>query len=274
MAAKESPNCVCIETGRCGVTSCVLICSGVGDTTGVGGSGLLTSEFSLDLAAGAGAGSEAEKLSKDTTWGCLGATSLPWRCFGAGGGFFLPFFTSDTRPMLSSSSDSAPSYDVLGDSGCVSCGCSNNDCRDTDDVSVLLLLSNWTPLGMLGRGVACGDCPDWRGPALPVMSRFLKLSTSNDALLLPDAARSANVRSSPLPICCGSIDANVLENGFAGMPAGETTDCGACFPLRVPDHVSAVGVSFLHPVVCGLGFPEKVSGSVALAECASGEGST
>ena len=110
--------------------------------TGVGGSGLLTSELSLDRVTGEGAISDAEKLSKDTVCGCLGVTSLPWRCFGAGGGFFFPFFTSDTSPILSSSSDSAISYDVLGDSGCVSCGGSNNDCRDIDDVSVLLLLSN------------------------------------------------------------------------------------------------------------------------------------
>lgn len=94
---------------------------------GVGGSGLLTSEFSLDLGVGGGIGSEAEKLSKETTCGCLGVTSLPWRCFGAGGGFFLPFLTSDTSPMSSSSSDSATSIDVLGDSGCVCCEDSNND---------------------------------------------------------------------------------------------------------------------------------------------------
>lgn len=130
------------------------MCNGGGETTGVGGSGLLTSELSLERVMGGGAGSVAEKLSKDTTWGCLGMTSLPWRCLGAGGGFFLPFFTSDTSPMLSSSSDSALSYDVLGDSGWASGGCSKRECRDTDDVSVLLPLSTWTPLGMLGKGAA------------------------------------------------------------------------------------------------------------------------
>lgn len=86
---------------------------------GVGGSGLLKSELSRDRVMGEGAGCDAEKLSKDTVCGCLDETSLPWRCFGAGGGFFLPFFTSDTSPMLSSSSDSAISNDVLGDSACV-----------------------------------------------------------------------------------------------------------------------------------------------------------
>jgi hypothetical protein len=91
---------------------------------------------------GRGAGSDTEKLSNDTVCGCLAVTSLPWRCFGAGGGFFLPFFTSETRPMLSSSSDSAMSRDVLGDSGCAWCAASSSDCRDIDEVSVLLLLSN------------------------------------------------------------------------------------------------------------------------------------
>lgn len=108
---------ICGTTGICCCdVSCVLICNGGGEITGVGGSGLLASEFSLDLVVGGGTGSDAEKLSNDTVCGCLGATSLPWRCFGAGGGFFLPFFTSDTSPMSSSSSESATSKDVLGDS--------------------------------------------------------------------------------------------------------------------------------------------------------------
>jgi hypothetical protein len=109
---------------------------------GMGGSRLLTPELSRDRVIGDGGGCDTEKLSKGTVCGCRGETSLPWRCFGAGGGFFLPFFTSDTRPMLSSSSDSAISKDVRGDSVCVWCDCSNSDCRDTDEVSVLLLLSN------------------------------------------------------------------------------------------------------------------------------------
>jgi hypothetical protein len=185
---------------------------------------LFMSELSLERVTGEGAGSDAAKLSKDTTCGCRGVTSLPWRCLGAGGGFFLPFFTSDTSPMSSSPLDSAISYDVRGDSVCISIGCSNKDCRDIDDVSVLLLLSNWMPLGMLERGVVCVGGPDWRGFALPVKSRFLKLSTSRDALLLPGAALSAAVRSSTAPLSCGSIDASVLAKGFAGIPAGDTAD--------------------------------------------------
>jgi hypothetical protein len=77
------------------------------DATGVGGSGLLTSELSLGRVMAGGSISDAEKVSKDTVCGCLCVTSFPWRCLGAGGGFFLPFFTSETSPILSSSSDSA-----------------------------------------------------------------------------------------------------------------------------------------------------------------------
>lgn len=100
-----------------GVICWVLIWSGAEAMTGVGGRGLFTSELSLGRVIGEDAGSVAAKLSNDTTCGCLCATSLPCRCLGAGGGFFFPFFTSDTRPILSSPSDSAISYEVLGDSG-------------------------------------------------------------------------------------------------------------------------------------------------------------
>jgi hypothetical protein len=102
----------------------------------------MTSEFFLDRATGGRGGWDAEKLSKDTVCGCLWDTGLLWRGFGAGGGFLLPFFTSDAAPMVSSSSDSAISNDVLGDSAWVWCEGSINDCRDIDEVSVLLLLSN------------------------------------------------------------------------------------------------------------------------------------
>lgn len=137
----DSLDLCCNDGGLCDV-SCELMCRGGGGTTGVGGSGLFVSELSLARVMGDGAGSVAAKLSNDTICGCLGVTSFPCRCFGAGGGFFFPFLTSDTSPMLSSSSDSAISYEVLGDSECVPCGVSNSDCRDIEEVSVLLLLSN------------------------------------------------------------------------------------------------------------------------------------
>lgn len=60
----------------------------------------------------------------------------------------------------------------------------------------------------------------WRGYGLPVRSMFLKLSTSSEALLLPGVAPSAAARSSP-PALCGSIDASVFANGFAGTTEGD-----------------------------------------------------
>lgn len=236
----------------CCDVSCVLMCNDGGGTTGVGGSGLLTSEFSLDRVAGGGTGSDAEKLSKDTVWGCLGVTSLPWRCFGAGGGFFLPFFTSETSPMSSSSSESTTSMDVLGDSWCVCCADSNNDCRDIDEVSVLLLLSNCGPLGIFNCAVACAGGP---GGRLPVSSIFLKLSTSKDALLLPNPGLSAGVRSSLGSFCCGSIDANVRENGFAGTPLGDMYDCGAWYPRVEPAMVSGAAIASPRPSVSVFDWP-------------------
>lgn len=202
----------------------MLIWRDCGAATGVGGSGFCISELSVRLIAGgegACAGSVAAKLSKDTVCGCLGATSFPCRCLGAGGGFFLPFFTSDTSPILSSSSDPAISTDVRGESACVSCGGSNSDCREIDEVSVLLLVSNCAPASGCDTLVGCGGGPDGRGVGFPVMSRFLKLSTSKDALLLPNIGLPVFVRSSSFSLSCGSSDASVLENGFAGTLLGD-----------------------------------------------------
>jgi hypothetical protein len=75
--------------------------------------------------------------------------------------------------------------------------------------------------------VLCVVSPDWRGPGLPVISKFLKLSTSMEALLLPGPTLSVPVRLSPLPLSCGSMDANVLEKGFAGIPLGDVAGRGA-----------------------------------------------
>jgi hypothetical protein len=63
---------------------------------------------------------------------------LPCRELG-GGGAFLPAENPLSPPIrLLSSSRSDISCDVRGDSGCGSCIASNIDCRDMDDVSVLL----------------------------------------------------------------------------------------------------------------------------------------
>lgn len=221
-----------------GVLSWALICCCCNGTIGVGGSGLFTSELFLDRGVGTGAGSVAMKLSNETTCGCLGVTSLPCRCLGAGGGFFLPFFTSDTRPMLSSSSDSGISYDVRGVSWCVSCADSYSDWRDIDEVSVLLPLSNCGALSVLGATLVCGDWADGRGVGLPVKRRFLKLSTSNVALLLLVVCFSVPVRpSSALAVSCvcGSNDASVREKGFAGTPVGDSVLC------RLPTWAAGAG---------------------------------
>jgi hypothetical protein len=118
--------------------------------------------------------------------------------------------------MLSSSSESAMSTDVRGDSACSSCGCSKIDCRDIEEVSVLLLLSKCAPLTGCDAFVFWAGGPEGRGVGLPVRSRFLKLSTSRDALCWPGPGLCARVRSSPGSFSCGSSDANVLEKGFAG----------------------------------------------------------
>ena len=66
----------------------------------------------------------------------------------------------------------------------------------------------------------------------------MKLSTSKDALVFADAAFSADTFSSSLLRSCGSIEANVLENGFAGTPLGDTADCGAVFPRAGAENMS------------------------------------
>lgn len=73
-------------------------------TEGVGGSGLFRSEFVLIREIGGVIASVAVKSENETVCGVLEVTSLPCRCFGAGGGFFFSvFFTSATKLMVSSS---------------------------------------------------------------------------------------------------------------------------------------------------------------------------
>jgi hypothetical protein len=91
------------------------------------------------------------------------------------------------------------------------------------------------------------------------MSRFLKLSTSNEALLLPRVALSAAVRSSPASFSCGSLDANVLENGLGGMRLGDMADCGAWYPLLELAHTSGVAIFRPPLVVCALDCPANTS---------------
>jgi len=63
--------------------------------------------------------------------------NLPCRELGGGGFFLGAAEDSDITPLLSSSG-SEISCDVRGDSGKGSCTASKIDCRDIEDVSVLL----------------------------------------------------------------------------------------------------------------------------------------
>lgn len=92
---------------------------------------------------------DSEKSESETICGARCCTSLPCLRLPVGGGGF--FFLSGLRPSpirleLSSSSVMDNSYDVLGDSSCGSCTGSNMDCLETEEVSVLLLLSPPIPL--------------------------------------------------------------------------------------------------------------------------------
>jgi hypothetical protein len=126
----------------------------------------------------------------------------------------------------------------------------------------------------LDWAAVCIGRPGGRSPGLPVSNKFLKLSTSREALLVPRAAFSAGVRPSPLSFSCGSIDASVLENGFAGTPAGDAADCGGWYPPFAPAQISDVVISFPHPAVGAFVVPAYMSAFGALAECAAREGFT
>jgi hypothetical protein len=92
---------------------------------------------------------------------------------------------------------------------CISCVWSNRDCRDTEEVSVLLLLS-------CGRCGCVGCVTGGEGPALPVKRRFLNMSTF--ILGAPPAGLSFP-RSSAVARCsprCASLVAKVLANGLYG----------------------------------------------------------
>jgi hypothetical protein len=180
----------------------------------------------LAVDVGEGELTEVVKSAKDTVCGVLAVTSFPCRCFG-GGGFFFGLRLSLTRPALSSSSsDREISYDVRGVS-CTSWTGSNSDCREIDEVSVLLLLS--TIAATAGGG-------DWTGglelvgagAALPVINNLLNASTSKDALAFPGGAFSGTARSRFTSFgcenetcLCGSMFARVRWKGFGGAPAGE-----------------------------------------------------
>jgi hypothetical protein len=106
------------------------------------------------------------------------------------------------------------------------------------------------------------------------MSRFLKLSTSNDTLLLPRAGLSAAVRSAALSLSCGSIEASVLANGFAGMLSGIREDCGAWYFDFEPVHTSVVAIAFPCPALWAFDCPTNISVLGKLAEGTGDDGFT
>lgn len=137
--------------------------------------------------------------------------SLPCLELGGGGAF-----RADVGEEISvvtarrSSSGSEISWDVRGVSVWLSCIGSNIDCRDTDDVSVLLPPSP-NP-GCICAGDAVGGVTIPR-PAFPVMSNLLNASTSIDAL--PGLVMFGG----EIAVCSRpgfSIVSNVFENGFNG----------------------------------------------------------
>lgn len=123
------------------------------------------------------AGIDSLKSAKETVCGPLGPRAFPCLCLGGGGGPSASGLEvvgpiKDTCSLSSSSSSEMDcwSKDVLGDSMRKSWAGSNRDCRDTEDVSVLLLLS-------CGRCGCEGCVTGGEGLVLPVMSRFLNMST-------------------------------------------------------------------------------------------------
>jgi hypothetical protein len=159
------------------------------------------------------AGIDSLKSAKDTVWGPFGPRAFPCLCFGGGGGpsasgrdVVGPIKETCSLSSSSSSEIDCWSKDVLGDSGCNSCAGSNRDCRDTEDVSVLLLLSS-------GRWGCVCCVTGGEGLALPVIRRFLNIST----FILGGPVGFSLPRSSVVARCnprCASLVANVLANGL------------------------------------------------------------
>lgn len=136
---------------------------------GIGGSVL---DPALGRVDGASVGVKSEK---DTTCGVLGPTGFPCRALGGGGAFV--FFVSslpEARLLNSSSSDLGTSYEVRGESTLFSALVSFNDCRDIEDVYVLLLPPIEITLGVAvtDEGTAEG------GAAFPVINMRVNELTS------------------------------------------------------------------------------------------------
>jgi hypothetical protein len=124
---------------------------------------------------------------------------------------------------LLSLSGSDISFEVRGDSGCGSCIASYIDCRDNEDVSVLLPPSPPNACATCNCDVDCAVGVDGPKPEFPVINNLLKASTSIDAR---PGLGTGVFWPIPGPLrCVCSIVSNVLENGFAGALPGL-----ACLP--------------------------------------------
>lgn len=127
-----------------------------------------------------------------------------------GGGFFLGAADGSAINPVLLSSGSDISCDVRGDSGNGSCTASKIDCRDIDDVSVLLPPSPRACATCAGAAACAGGVLN---PALPVINNLLNASTSIDALPAFVVFGVCDVGASRSGF---SIVSKVLENGFAG----------------------------------------------------------
>ena len=158
----------------------------------------------LELGVGGDANGNEEGSSRSSTF-----MSFPCREEGGGGFLFPAVLTSAVRPRRSSSG-SEISCEVRGDSACASCIGSKIDCRDNDDVSVLLPPSPNAWCACTCEVVGGVDIPS---PEFPVISNLLNASTSNDAR--PRLATFVGGITGPSLSGC-SIVSRVFWNGFAG----------------------------------------------------------
>jgi len=116
----------------------------------------------------------------------LSSTFISLPCLELGGGGIR--LSEDARPSVAnlrrSSSGSETSWDVRGDSGCISCIGSNIDCLDADDDASVLLPPSFNascPIFIGGAKLGAVSAAS----ALPVMSNRLNASMSRDVLPKP-----------------------------------------------------------------------------------------
>jgi hypothetical protein len=144
--------------------------------------------------------------------------SLP--CLELGGGGFR--LSEEARPSVPnlprSSSGSETSWEVRGDSGCISCIGSNIDCLDADDDASVLLPPSFNASCTKFIGGAKPEA-GVAASALPVMSNRLNASTSRDAFptpVPPSVLLCEVVLDESVPSVRSKV-ANVFWKGFGGI---------------------------------------------------------